>query len=58
MVRMVVLTANFLLFPFVLLVEHLFSPMGASPVLTCRSMKGALPKPSPARCAPLRPPKT
>ena len=38
---MVVLTANLLLFPFVLLVEHLFSPMGVSSVLSYHSMKGA-----------------
>ena len=40
-VRMVVLTANFLLFPFVLLVEHLFSPQGVSSVPFCRSTMGA-----------------
>lgn len=40
-VRMVVLTANFLLFPFVLLVEHLFSPKDASSFPSCRNMKGA-----------------
>ena len=38
---MVVLTANLLLFPFVLFVEHLFSSMDVSSVPSCHSMRGA-----------------